>query len=186
MSILKNNKILDAAEAELESKLAPENKANYEKIVVAGMKAGMAGGEASLLASLKKSRDPVTSCAKGAISLVLMLRHQSKGVMPITAMIPAAYTLMLKALAFSERLGLVTVGADELAKATHVFTNSLFTALQISPKKLNSMAEMTHGVMSDPTKMEELNRRAGIVKDPRASTPTVVPTTGRKAAAVPQ
>lgn len=173
MSLLKDNKILDAAEAELESKLTPENKANYEKIVVAGMRAGMAGGDASLLASLKKSRDPVTSCAKGAISLVLILKRQSQGVMPVSAMVPAAFTLMLKALAFAERLGLVKVGADELAKATHTFTNSLFTALGITPQKLNAMAEQTHGVMNDPTKMEAINRRAGIVKDPRASTPTI-------------
>lgn len=175
MSILADNKILDSAEAELERKLTPENRPNYEKIVVAGMKAGMAGGDASLLASLKKSQDPIASCAKGAISLVLILRQQAKGNMPVSAMVPAAFTLMLKALAFAERIGLVKVGADELAKATHVFTNSLFTALRITPQKLNSMAEMSQSVMSDPTKMEQVQRRAGVVKDPRASTPTVAP-----------
>ena len=91
--------------------------------------------------------------------------------MPVRAMVPAAFTLMLQALDLVSRANIAKVGPDELARATHVFSNRLFTALHITPAVLHNMATHVHGVMSDPTKMEVVNRRAGVVKDPRASTP---------------
>jgi hypothetical protein len=47
-----NNKILNDSEQKIEASLTPENRNNYMKIVVAGMKVAMQGGPNSILASL--------------------------------------------------------------------------------------------------------------------------------------
>lgn len=175
MSILLDNKILQAAEQKIESQLTAETRDAYMKIVVSGMKVALDGGPNSMIASLKKTKDPIGACALGAVRLVILMRDQAKGVMPPQAQVYAGMTLMLQALDFADRTGIVKVGAPELVKATHHFTEMIFQAFHITMPVLNRMADMTHGVTQDPTKMEMIARRAGIVKDPRTSTPTEMP-----------
>jgi hypothetical protein len=124
--------LIAAAEKQVEVQLTPDTRESYLKIVVAGMKAGLENGPNSILAGLQKSKDPVADCAKGAIGLVLILKHQAKGIMPVKAMIPAAMTLMLKGLAFADRTGIVKVGADELARATHIFAHDFLAKFGIT------------------------------------------------------
>ena len=175
MSILLNNKILETAEQTVEAKLTPENRANYMRIVVAGMKTAMHGGAAGILGGLKQSKDPITDCAVGAINLVLLLRRQSRGTMPVKAMVPAAMTLMLQALDLADKAGIVKVGNDELVKATHIFTNHLFAAFKITAPMLQNAATNVHAITQDPTKMEAIKRRIGMSKAPNASEPTPLP-----------
>lgn len=156
-----SNKVLDAAEAKIESQLTPEVKNNYMKIVAAGMKVALNKGPDSILYSLKNSKDPINDCAIGAVSLTLMLRKQSRGTMPIKAMIPAAMTLMLKALNFADSSGLAKVGEAELVRATHIFTNLLFKAFHITPAMLHKAAANVHGITQDPQKMDRIHRAAG-------------------------
>lgn len=173
MAILLDNKILEAAEAELEKQLLPEVREDYMKIVVAGMQAALHGGvEGMLAARLRKTKDPIGECARGAINLVVLLGHQSRGHMPTKAMIPASMTLMLQALDVVDRAKIAPVGRDQLVQATHIWSNRVMTVFKIPPQMLNKMADMSHKVMTNPTQMEMIKRRAGLVRDPRASTPT--------------
>ena len=173
MPILLDNKLLQATEQQLESSLLPETKSDYMRIVVSGMKVAMADGPNGMLSRLKTSRNPINDCAIGAIHLVLTMSKGSRGVMPTKALIPAAYTLMLQALDFTDKAGIAKVGRDELVKATHVFMNKIYSTYGITMPMLNKAAGQVHGIMSDPTKMEMINRRVGAVKDPRAGTPTI-------------
>lgn len=172
MKILKDNEILASAEKKIESELLPDVRENYLKIVVAGMKAGVHGGLSSILASLEDSEDPVKDCAVGSVNLVLLLRRQSRGTMPVNALVPAAMTLMIRSLDFAHESGIVEVGREELVSATKTFTNQLFRSFNMNTSMLNSMAGKVTGVLGDPAKLERVNRKAGVVKDPRASTPT--------------
>lgn len=170
-----NDKVLAAAEQKLESQLLPEVRADYLKIVVAGMRVALHKGPNGILAGLKnKSKDPVHDAAVGAINLVLLLRHTAPS-MPIKAMIPAAMTLMFHALDFVDRLGLVKIGSDELVRATHIFTNRVMQAFKVSPQMLQHAAGQVHAVMQDPNKMDQLARRTGVVRHPMASVPTELP-----------
>lgn len=180
MSILLNNKVLEATEQKIEAGLLPEVKADYLKIVVAGMHLAAQNGPNGLLSGLKTRKDPIADCAIGAVNLVALMSHQSKGKMPIKAMWPAAMTLMLQALDLVDKAGIAKVGAAELGRATHVFTNHLFRVLKIPPAMLHTMAAKVHGVMQDPTQMEVIARRAGVVKDPRASQPPAAPQAAEK------
>lgn len=167
--------VLDAAEQKVESQLLPEIRESYLKIVVAGMRAGLANGPNSILAGIRNSKDPVADCAKGAIGVVLILKHQSKGIMPVKAMIPAATTLMLKALSFADKTGIVKVGNDELVRAAHIFAHTFLEKFGITPPMLQHAIAKAHALTQDPVAMEQMKRKSGLVKHPLASTPTQMP-----------
>ena len=175
MSILLDNKILAAVEKGVEAGLAPETRENYFKIVNAGMRAGLDKGPEGLLAQLRNSKDPITDCAKGAVNLVLMMRREARGVMPVQAMIPAALTLMLQALDFADKARIVKVGKEEVDKATRFFTNYVFQSFNVTPEMMQKAGSRVRDVTRDPSQMETVYRRAGMVRDPRASTPTAMP-----------
>lgn len=174
-SILLNNKILNVAEQKIENQLTPEVRHDYLKVVVAGMHAGLANGPKSMMASLKDSKDPVKDCAFGAINLCVLLMKQSRNTMPMKAMVPAAFTLMLLALDSAERMGKIKVTSELLVQATHYYTNQIFKVLNITPQMLQTAAGKLHTITKDPTNLENMKRRAGVVRDPRASTPTEAP-----------
>ncbi len=168
MSILLNNQILKAAEQKLEASLTPENRQDYLRIVVAGMKLAMDKGKDGLLASLRQKPDPVGAAALGAVNLVMLMRHQSRGTMPIKALPPAAMGLLLQALDFLDKSRAVPIGANELARATHIFTNELFRKLRITPAMLQTMATRAHAVAQNPAHMDLIAQKAGVVKAPGA------------------
>lgn len=92
------NPLLQQAEQQLEQRLAPKTLENYNKIMVAGLKAGLAGGRDGILAGLIDRENPLQDCAYGAVNMVLTLSKISRGTMPTDAMIAAAMGLMLQAL----------------------------------------------------------------------------------------
>lgn len=172
MKSLTTNKVIAAAEQKVEAGLLPEVRDDYLKIVLAGMKVALKDGTNGILAGLKKKEDPLNDCAVGAINLVMMLKREAKGGMPENAMVPASMTLMLQALEFADKAGIIKVGEEELNKATRIWTNYLLKASGVTPQMLSKAAGRVQGVMNDPTQMEAIARRAGTVRDPRAGVPT--------------
>jgi len=169
--------VLQAAEEKIEAGLdvAPANKQNYMKIVVAGMAAGYGGGANSPAAKLLKNPDPVQAAAKGTIALVMLLRREAKGVMPLKAMIPAAMTLMLRALDFINRAGKVKVGTPELIRATHIFANEAFRVFGITTPMLQRASQRVHQLTQDPASVQALQLKVGALKHPGALEPTALP-----------
>lgn len=169
------NKLLAQVEQKVESQLLPGTRDDYLKIVVSGLRVGLKNGPQGIMASLRQSRDPVHDCAVGAVKLVLMLWHQSRGTMPVKAMPPAAMTLMLQALDFADRTGIQKIGVPEIDRATRLFATELFKLWNIDLSKFKGIARKVHDLTQDPTAMEAMARKGGVVKDPRASTPTELP-----------
>lgn len=173
--ILSKNGVLQAAEMKIESSLTPENKNNYLKIVNAGMAAALKGGPNGIMGSLAKSKSPIPDCVNGSINLCLLMRKQSRGTMPLKAMVPAAMTLLLHALDFADKAGIVKIGQPELVQATKMFADAMFQRFGISKNMLHTAATKVHAMTQDPGQMEKIKRAAGTVKDPQASTPTPMP-----------
>lgn len=170
-----NNTLLQQAEDKVETGLTADNRVNYNKIVVAGMHVALDKGPEGIMASLGKSKDPIADAAKGAISLVLILRKQAKGVMPLKAMVPAAMTLMLKALDFADRSKIVPVGEAELVRATHIFTDTIFARFGITKQGLANAATKVHAITQDPEAMAKINLKSGLTRHPDAAVPTPIP-----------
>jgi hypothetical protein len=175
MSTELRNRLLEQIATKVEESLTPENRADYDKIVVAGMRYGLEGGPNSVMAQVRTSQDPVKDCALGAVNTVKFLAMQSQGTMPERAMIPASLTLMLLALDFVDRAGIATVGQEEVVRATKLWGNYMFAAQGVTPEKLRRAASQVYGVTQDKGQLEAVKLRAGLVKDPRASTPTELP-----------
>lgn len=170
-----SNPLLQQVEDKVEGGLTPENRQNYMKIVVAGMHAALDKGPDGLLAGLGQSKDPIADAAKGAVSLVLVLRKEAHGVMPMKAMVPAAMTLLLKALDFIDRSKIAKVGQPELVRATHIFTDFIFARTGITKQGLANAATKIHAITQDPASVQKLQMKAGILRHPDAATPTPLP-----------
>jgi len=168
MSLMLNNSLLKAAEAQVESKLLPANRSDYTRIVVAGMKIGLDKGPNSILASLQHSKDPINDAAVGAINLCLLMHKHSRGTMPMKAMVPAAMSLMLHALDFADRAKIIKVDSGVLIKASRIFTNHIFKMFHITGPMLQTAASKLHGMMQDPAKMQKIKEASGTVVAPGA------------------
>ena len=175
MSIINENNVIQMAEQKIESGLLPHVREAYLKIVIAGMKVALNKGPNGGLASLAKNPDPIKAAADGAANIVVGLKHQAKGVMPMKAMVPAGLTIMLKGLAFIDKAGTVKIGNDEVAKATTIYTNHILQAMGITGSMLKHAVVGIHGIINDPAKLEAIKRKAGVVKAPDASEPTPMP-----------
>lgn len=170
-----SNPLLQQAEQQLETKLTPENAADVDKIIVAGLHIALAKGPDGFMGRLRNVPDPISACAQGAVSLVLILRKQSRGVMPMKAAVPAAMSLMLRGLDFVDRSKIVPIGEPELVRATHIFTDFLFAKLGVSKQALAGLAGKVHGFTQSPEAMQAINMKAGLLRHPMAATPTPLP-----------
>jgi hypothetical protein len=170
-----SNPLLQQAEQQLESGLTAANKADYDKIVVAGLHIALDKGPDSFMAKLKNSRDPIGDSARGAASLVLIERKQSRGVMPMKAMVPAGMTLLFHALDFCDRAKIASVAEPQIDQATTTFVNFLFHKLGITPGMLQSAAGKVHAITQDPQSMAAISLKAGLTRHPMAATPTPLP-----------
>lgn len=175
MSILLNNKLLQAVEQKIESQLLPDTRDAYMRIVVTGMKAALKNGPNGMLAKLKQSKDPVGDAARGAVNLVILINHQAGGKAPPKAIPPAAATLLFQGLDFLDRSGVVKVDATVLGNAITIQQNYLLAKFKVTPQMMSNAAANVHKVMQDPTMMEKINRKAGVVQAPGTSKPTEMP-----------
>lgn len=164
--------VLQQAEEKIEAQLDPALQESYMKIVVAGMHVAVDKGENGILAAIRLSKDPLMDAAKGAIGLVLLMRKQAKGIMPIKAMIPAAMTLMLKALDFANASGVIKVGAPELDTATRNFANQMIKAIGLTPAQIKTALGKVHAISNDPAAVEKMKLASGMTRHPNAPTPT--------------
>lgn len=157
--ILAQNTLVKQVEVQIEQRLKAGVRESYMKIVIAGMKYILDKGDKGILAQLGNSQNVVEDTVKGAIGLVGILRRAAKGAMPADAMIPAAMTLMLEALDYAERVGLVTIDNSVIDKATQLFIETMLPTLGITPQKLGQLTSQVHGIMQDPDKMAKITQQ---------------------------
>lgn len=155
------NTLLKAAEQKIESQLTQKTRSNYLRIVTAGMKLALKDGPNSIIASLKKSQNPLDDCVNGVIGLMSLLFRESNGTMPMNAMIPAASVLLIQALDFAARAGIMKVGKPELEHAIQSLVEKLLPKLGVTPDRLTSLTQKVHGIMADPTKRALINKAGG-------------------------
>jgi hypothetical protein len=179
-----NNPLLAEAAAKIEGNIADDQvKLDYQKIVVAGLHIALARGPQSFVAKLGASRDPIGDCARGAVALVLIMRRESRGVMPIKAMVPAGITLMLHGLDFIDRAKIAQIAEPELDKATTLFTNELFHKLGITTQMIERLGGRVHEIMQDPQAMHAISLKSGLTR--MVAQPTPMPPEPTAAAPTP-
>lgn len=155
------NKMIIQAEAAVDAKVPPADKAAYEKIVIAGMKV-MFSKEThqQLIQGLKEAEDPMQTVADGVIGVLLLLFKQSQEKMPMTPMIFAGQSLLMEALDFMEGANMIEVTPDLLAQATQMYLEALLPKVY-GPQALQEALGKTQAIMSDTQKMAEYKQSSG-------------------------
>lgn len=183
-----HNPILAQIERKVEATLTPQNRPDYMKIVVAGMKTAMAPGKnggPSLAEQLHQSQSPVEDAVKGAVNLVALMARGSRGKMPERAFVPAAMTLMLNALDFLDKTGVVKVDEAVVDRATKLFTDHIFQIFHVDQAKLQQMADKSHGITNNPQSVESLAAHAKGMVDRGGASPQAPPQQAAPAAVPP-
>ena len=162
------NDLIAAAEQKIESQLKPNVARDYRKIVTAGMAMALKGGPNSILAKLKDSKNPVHDAAVGAVNLCLLMRKQSRGTMPLKAMVPAATVLSLKAIEFAEQARMIQIDEHTVVNTTKILVDHLLRAFGLTPQRLHVAAQKIHQMTQDPATMEKIHHAAGMAVAPGA------------------
>ena len=165
------NDLLKATEEGIAARLVPEVRRDYQRIVLAGVKAAMNNGGA-LLRNLPQSKDPVRDCAIGGVNLTFLMLKEAKGNVPPKAYVPAAYTLVMEALDMAAKMKLIEVTPELIAEATKIATDHIFRLTHLSPQKLNHIAGRVNAITKDPAAMEKIELAIGSKRDPRAAMDT--------------
>lgn len=168
------NDLLKQTEAGIEAKLSPASRRDYQRIVLAGMKAATANNGA-MLAKLPTSQDPVRDCAIGGVN-VTFLMLKTMNVPPteklLTAATMAAYTLVMEALDMAAKMKLVEITPEVIAQATSIATDRIFAILGVTPEMFNQAAGKVNAITKDPAAMERIEMMIGSKRDPRAAVET--------------
>lgn len=167
--------MLAQAQAKIEQSVKPEMREAYDKIVSVGMHMAMKDGTAGILAQIKNSQDPVQDCALGALGLCVAMRKQSRGTMPLAAMVPASMTLMLKALAFVDRAGIKPITQEDIVRAARILADKMLRSFGIGPDQLKSAAAKAQDIVNDPVRMEKIQQANGFAQSQPAQQPQASP-----------
>ncbi len=149
------NPLLKEAQAKIEAGV--QDRDAFSRIVQAGQKVMYDQATfAELAKGLKDAKDPVTEIAEGMIGILGILYKQSRKTMPIPPMVLAGMALLLDALDFAERAGLVKIGKAELNKATTHYLNSLLPKFGLTPEKMDGMLGQLVGTIKYPAKLAQI------------------------------
>ena len=167
--------ILATIEREFEAAMQPATRAASDKVVEAGMRMAMnakpGSGQKALLARLNESKDVVKSCAEGAAALVLYMWQEHNFNFPANVIPPSSVILMCKALDTAEKAGIIKVTNEDVGRGTKILGDLIMSKMGVTPDKFRKIAERVDQLTNDPTSMDLMARKSGMVKDPRASVP---------------
>lgn len=138
------NQLLQQAEAAIRAKA--KNIKGLDKVVQAGLGTIFSPGGAKLFKEqVTKPGDIVENAAEGAAKLMGHLFEQSKGTMPMDAMVPGGQIVLLNGLDFLEEAGKIKVDNDVVARATKAYSSYILQLLGVTPEKMNQMIKDRQG-----------------------------------------
>lgn len=155
------NEMIIKAEAAIDAKVPPKDKAAYDKIVLAGMKVMFSKEtHGQLLQGLQESPEMKT-VVDGIIGILGILFQESRNTMPVGPMILAGQSLLMEGLDFMEQGGMIEVTPDLLAEATQLYIETLLPKLGMTPEKMAAIMSKAQGVMNDPQKLAQFKQAQG-------------------------
>lgn len=123
-------------------KIPPQYRVAVQRIVLAGMKVMFSPETHHLmLQALNSDTDPAHAVGMGVTQLLTLLFKESKGTMPIPAIIPAGILLCCEALDFMEKANMVQVTTDLIDNTVQTITAYMMQKLGFTPQKLAQIAQ---------------------------------------------
>ena len=135
----KPNQMLIDIEKNIESKVSKENKARYDKTVLAAetmMFDPSTHANMELVKNPESRNDPVNTISKGVAGLMWLLYQQSKRSLPAEVMIYAGTVTICKALDFANRGLGIPLDATIIAQTVQKTSERLFDKMGVTPEML--------------------------------------------------
>jgi hypothetical protein len=131
-------KVQDAVRA----KLPPKYRVAVQRIVLAGMKVMFSPETHQLmLQAIRSDTDPAHAVGMGVTQLLTLLFKESKGSMPIPAIVPGGVLLCCEALDFMEKAGMVKVTPQIIDDTVQTVTAYLMQKLGYTPDQMARIAQ---------------------------------------------
>lgn len=122
--------------------IPPQFRVAVQRIVLAGMKVMFSSQTHGLmLTALKTDTDLAHGVGMGVTQLITILFRESKGTMPLPAVIPAAILLVCEALDFVEKSKMGQVTPQVVASAVQIVSSYLFQKVGLTPQKISQLAQ---------------------------------------------
>lgn len=126
--------IIAAVQDKVRSTIPPQFRVAVQKLVLAGQKIMYDPQTHHLMVqALQSDSDPAHAVGMGVTQLMTMMWVQSKGTIPLPAMIPAAILLTCEALDFCEQTKLLKPDADMVGNAVQIVVSYMMQKMGIKP-----------------------------------------------------
>lgn len=133
------NPILQQTQDALMQKVDPRLHRVVNKIVEQGQRVMYSAESRDMtVQQLKQAKSP-DDIGAAAAKLGVLLLNQSKGTVPMEALLPSVMLLLLEALGFLEEAGAVEVTPELVAACTQATASGFLQALGVTPEKLQGM-----------------------------------------------
>lgn len=134
--------ILAKVQDGVRANLPPQFRVAVQRIVLAGMKVMFSPETHHLmLQAIQTDSDPAHAVGMGVTQLLTLLWKESKGTMPIPALVPAGILLCCEGLDFMEKSGMIKVTPDIVDNAVQTVTAYMMQKLGYTPQDMARIAQ---------------------------------------------
>jgi len=137
--------------AAVEQKVPPEQKDALQRIVLAGQKILYdKQTNTEVERRLQSSKNPAEAAGSGALELLGVLAHESRGTLPQPLVGPAAMILMTEILDYMKQTGRIKGTPEELETAARALSDTMMKGSGVSSEGFDQILNKASEAMNDP------------------------------------
>jgi hypothetical protein len=151
-----------------------KNMDAFDRIVTAGKKTMFNPKiRKQLTDGLATAENIPLEVGQGVAGIIMTLRQQSRGTMPVEPMMQAATVILMEALDSLSKVGILELTPDTIGEATLAMAEALLGAIGVSKEKMATLMGNVKTVVEDPAKLESYRAHSnkGAAPAPEQGTP---------------
>jgi hypothetical protein len=159
------NPTLTQIAAKTASMVDPRLRPVFERGVMAGLKV-MHSSETHrmMIQQLTRPGNPAENAGEAAAKLVGLLIRDSRGSLPMEAMVPAGQVLLCYGLDFMEQAGQITADNKTIAAAFKAYASALLQLFNISPGGMQQAIQQGLAARQQPQQPQQVPQaQAGVI-----------------------
>jgi hypothetical protein len=143
--------VIAKTRAAFEQKVPAEQQDALSRIIMAGKKVLYdEKTNTEVEKRMQASQNPAEAAGSGAVELLGVLAHESRGTLPKALVGPSAAILMTEILDYLKQTGRIEGTAADLETATRAMSEAMMRAAGASPDHLDQILSKTSEAMKDP------------------------------------
>lgn len=143
--------LIEQTRSAAEQKVPPEQKEALQRIIVAGQQILYDKTTNSEVEKrMQASKNPAEAAGSGALELLGVLAHESRGTLPQPLIGPAATILMTEILDYMKKTGRIKGDATDLETAARALSDTMMKGSGVTPETFDQILSKTSEAMQDP------------------------------------